>query len=285
MMMMMMSACSTAITRRVTVGAFQSTSMRRHHVLRSAIASHSSNVDSIAASRNSLYCIHTASFSSLHSTKCSTVLKKDVRLSSARYATAADSQEDMDTNTSIQLQLKGFDWIRQNIASVLNDTFDSKEVARAIALAKLEPKKKKKKKKKKPNNDAGDGEQQQQEKPVSEGPPPLTQEEKDAIANKAAEEALPFTLMDTMVTPATKLEFGDYQCNAAMGLAKHVGMSPRDCANKIVEKLRPAIEGIMEEPEIAGPGFINLRFKKEYLEQCIYSMAQDPIRLSIPTSA
>ncbi len=54
---------------------------------------------------------------------------------------------------------------------------------------------------------------------------------------------------------------------------------------KIVEGLRPYIEGIMEEPEIAGPGFINLRFKKEYLEQSIQNMAQDSERLAIPLSA
>ena len=54
---------------------------------------------------------------------------------------------------------------------------------------------------------------------------------------------------------------------------------------KIVEGLRPMIKDIMEEPEIAGPGFINLRFKKEYLEKSIYNMAQDPDRLAIPLAA
>ena len=58
----------------------------------------------------------------------------------------------------------------------------------------------------------------------------------------------------------------------------------RDCAMKIVDGLRPLIGDVMEEPEIAGPGFINLRFKKEYLEQSIYNMAQDPVRLAIPES-
>ena len=87
-----------------------------------------------------------------------------------------------------------------------------------------------------------------------------------------------------MVTPATKLEFGDYQCNAAMGLAKNVGMSPRDCAMKIVDGIRPLIEDIMEEPEIAGPGFINLRFKKEYLEKSVQNMAKDAERLAVPVT-
>ena len=52
-----------------------------------------------------------------------------------------------------------------------------------------------------------------------------------------------------------------------------------------MDSLRPHIQDIMEEPEIAGPGFINLRFKKEYLEQSISNMAKDPDRLSIPKAA
>ena len=68
------------------------------------------------------------------------------------------------------------------------------------------------------------------------------------------------------------------------GLAKNVGMSPRDCAMKIVDGIRPLIEDIMEEPEIAGPGFINLRFKKEYLEKSVQNMAKDAERLAVPVT-
>jgi hypothetical protein len=32
----------------------------------------------------------------------------------------------------------------------------------------------------------------------------------------------------------------------------------RDCAAKIVEGIMPKLGDLMEEPEIAGPGFINL---------------------------
>lgn len=170
--------------------------------------------------------------------------------------------------------LVGIDFIKESVVKVLNDAFDPKEVARAAALAKLEPKKKKKKKKKKQQEDAA---------PVEENEEPqMSQEEKDTIADAAAEAATPFGFNDAMVTPATRLDFGDYQCNAAMSLAKNVGMSPRDCATKIVDGLRPIIGDIMEEPEIAGPGFINLRFKKEYLEKSVQGMAKDPERLSVP---
>jgi arginyl-tRNA synthetase len=45
----------------------------------------------------------------------------------------------------------------------------------------------------------------------------------------------------------------------------------------------PKIGDIMEEPEIAGPGFINLRFKEEYLTRAVGQMASDADgRLGIP---
>ncbi len=168
--------------------------------------------------------------------------------------------------------LAGIDFIKESVVKVLNDSFDAKEVARAAALAKLEPKKKKKKKKS-PKEASSDS---------AKDEPNISQEEKDAIAQAAADAAKPFGFSDTMVTPATKLEFGDYQCNAAMGLAKNVGMSPNDCAMKIVDGIRPLIKDIMEEPEVAGPGFINLRFKKGYLEKAVENMAKDAERLAVP---
>lgn len=157
---------------------------------------------------------------------------------------------------------------------MLNDLFDPSEVARGAALAKLNKGKKKKKKK------------QNDENAEAEPEPELSQEEKQAIADKAAAEAKPFAVSDTMVTPATKSEFGDYQCNAAMGLAKSVGMNPRECAQKIVDGLMPKLGDIMEEPEIAGPGFINLRFKQDYLSSAVGQMANDADgRLGIPETS
>jgi arginyl-tRNA synthetase len=89
-----------------------------------------------------------------------------------------------------------------------------------------------------------------------------------------------------MVTPATRLEFGDYQCNAAMGLAKALGMNPRECAAQISARLAPLVADCMEDPEIAGPGFVNLRYMPSYLEDAVRSMAADVPseggRLAIP---
>ena len=53
-----------------------------------------------------------------------------------------------------------------------------------------------------------------------------------------------------------------------------------------MDGLRPLISDVMEEPEIAGPGFINLRFKKDYLAQSIERMAEDSQgRLAVPKAA
>lgn len=172
---------------------------------------------------------------------------------------------------TISSTLNGIDWVKVCIAQVLNESFDSAEVARSMALSKLEPKKKKKKKNKNAN--------ESQDTPEE---PKLNEEEKVKIGNEAAANALPFSVADTMVTPATRLEFGDYQCNAAMGLSKYVGMNPRDCAAKIIDGLRPLISDVLEEPEIAGPGFINLRFKTEYLSQSMQKMSKDTDRLAVP---
>ncbi len=58
-------------------------------------------------------------------------------------------------------------------------------------------------------------------------------------------------------------KFGDYQANMAMPLAKKLGKKPRDVAAEIIARLDLA--GICETPEIAGPGFVNLRISAEKL--------------------
>ena len=182
-------------------------------------------------------------------------------------------------------KLVGIGYVRSSIAEVLNEIFDPAEIAKGAAIAKLDGKKnkkQKKKKKKKPNND----EEQQPNAAKEEEPPPMSEEERTLIIQEAISNAKPFTIQDTMVTPATKAEFGDYQCNAAMSLSKSAGLNPRDCATKIVEALESKLDGVMEVPlEIAGPGFINLKFKDEYLCDALGEMANDcGGRLAVPAT-
>jgi len=53
-------------------------------------------------------------------------------------------------------------------------------------------------------------------------------------------------------------EHGHYSLSAALQLAKPLGMKPRDIATALIRSL-PANDLIAGEPEIAGPGFINIR--------------------------
>ncbi|WP_202219932.1 arginine--tRNA ligase [Okeania sp. KiyG1] len=83
---------------------------------------------------------------------------------------------------------------------------------------------------------------------------------------------------DPMVVPASNPKFGDYQCNVAMSLAKKLKNKPRAIATQIIEKLD--ITDICKPPEIAGPGFINITLKPEYIEVHLQQIIKDE-RLNI----
>ncbi|MHC4587422.1 MAG: arginine--tRNA ligase, partial [Planctomycetota bacterium] len=60
-----------------------------------------------------------------------------------------------------------------------------------------------------------------------------------------------------IVKPSTDPKFGDYQANGVMGLAKKIKTNPRKLAEEVVKNLE--LGDICGPPEVAGPGFINLR--------------------------
>lgn len=66
-----------------------------------------------------------------------------------------------------------------------------------------------------------------------------------------------------IVRPAAEARFGDYQANGVMALAKRLKSNPRKLAGRIVEKLD--VSDMCEPPEVAGPGFINLRLKPGFV--------------------
>ncbi len=76
-----------------------------------------------------------------------------------------------------------------------------------------------------------------------------------------------------MVMPSGDAKFGDFQANCAMPLAKHNGTNPRELAAKIVDRLN--VTDICTPPEIAGPGFINLSLKDDWLQHQINLAAND----------
>jgi len=76
-----------------------------------------------------------------------------------------------------------------------------------------------------------------------------------------------------MIRPAGDPKFGDYQANFAMGLAKKLGKSPRDLATEVVAAVN--VDDLCEAPEVAGPGFINLKLRDEWIQQQLQSAKTD----------
>ncbi len=85
-----------------------------------------------------------------------------------------------------------------------------------------------------------------------------------------------------MVRPSQNPKFGDFQANCAMSLAKARNAKPRDVAAEIVKRLQ--VSDFCEPPEIAGPGFINLKLKDDWLQTQANRMLADD-RLGVPIVA
>ena len=68
-------------------------------------------------------------------------------------------------------------------------------------------------------------------------------------------------------------DFGDFQINGVMGAAKKAKQNPRELAQKVAEVL--ADNAVIESAEVAGPGFINLRLRPEFLAQNIQTALSD----------
>lgn len=73
-----------------------------------------------------------------------------------------------------------------------------------------------------------------------------------------------------MIRVAADPRFGDYQSNACMSLGKQIGKPPREVAALLVERLD--LDAVCDPPEVAGPGFINLRFRDDFLSQSLFEM-------------
>ena len=87
--------------------------------------------------------------------------------------------------------------------------------------------------------------------------------------------------VDPALRPSQQPQFGDYQANVAMGLAKQLGRKPRDVAQAIATMLRPLTADLLSDVDVAGPGFLNLTLKPEVLIEHGLTMARDP-RLALP---
>ncbi|KAG1668006.1 Arginine--tRNA ligase, cytoplasmic [Nymphon striatum] len=83
------------------------------------------------------------------------------------------------------------------------------------------------------------------------------------------------------ILPSQSEKFGDYQFNGAMQIcqslkASGIKMSPRQVAEEVISSL-PSNE-IIEKVDIAGPGFVNITFKKDYVSKRISTLLVNGIQ-------
>ncbi|MDG2089795.1 MAG: arginine--tRNA ligase [Gammaproteobacteria bacterium] len=73
------------------------------------------------------------------------------------------------------------------------------------------------------------------------------------------------TACQALVNHSKSSQFGDYQANGVMALAKRLKQNPRELAEQVNAKLE--LDEFAERVEIAGPGFINIFISNEFLTQ------------------
>ncbi len=86
-----------------------------------------------------------------------------------------------------------------------------------------------------------------------------------------------------IVRSSTDPKFGDYQANGVMALAKKLKTNPRKLAEDVVKNLD--LDDICQPPEVAGPGFINLRLKPDFIADTLLEINKHIANLGIDKAA
>ena len=81
-----------------------------------------------------------------------------------------------------------------------------------------------------------------------------------------------------LVGAATRPEFGDYQANGVMAVAKQLKKNPRELAAAVLERLD--LSDVAESVDI-GPGFINVKLKSTWWDEQLNDALVDE-RLGVP---
>ncbi len=116
-------------------------------------------------------------------------------------------------------------------------------------------------------------------------------------SSRVADVVSPSAVLSTRVSAAIESAFGpelrgtdpvlrpsqhaDIQVNAALALAKRLGMPPREVAARVVEHLD--VDAICSAVEVSGPGFVNLTLDDRWIEQQVDAVRADP-RLGVSRS-
>jgi len=77
-------------------------------------------------------------------------------------------------------------------------------------------------------------------------------------------------------------KFGDYQANGCMAIGKTLKQNPRAIAEAVAKGVDLA--PIADAPEIAGPGFLNVRVRSDWISEALAGLIDDP-RLGLTAPA
>jgi len=94
------------------------------------------------------------------------------------------------------------------------------------------------------------------------------------IINQAFRETFPELPQDfdAEVTRATNPQFGHYQCNSALSLAKKLQQNPRTIAQALIDHINSLEDHCFDELSLAGPGFINMTIHPRAINQALQCM-------------
>lgn len=87
------------------------------------------------------------------------------------------------------------------------------------------------------------------------------------------------------VITASKPEFGDYQANGVMGIAKRLGRNPRELGTELLARLNAAANPLVSHYELAGPGFINIHLAGDALRDRANELLVEPRLLVLQTGS
>ncbi len=91
-------------------------------------------------------------------------------------------------------------------------------------------------------------------------------------------------LIEAGVNPSSRKEFGDYQVNGLMGLAKKLNQNPRDLALSVATLLNAEEKTVIANAEVAGPGFLNLTISNDLIISRAKELLADPSTFVSPAS-
>jgi len=104
----------------------------------------------------------------------------------------------------------------------------------------------------------------------------------NTIVSGALDQVTGQTNSNANVITSSRPEFGDYQANGVMAIAKLNKSNPRELAQLVVDAIKSSSSELIEDVEVAGPGFINIKLNYQSLLEEGNKILLEPA-LSIPT--